>query len=88
VFNIDDIKNDIESVIVKAGDILLSYFGNKMSRKDKAGRGFVTEADLKSEKFLIESLSKILPGASFFAEESGIEDNNSSYCFVIDPLIL
>jgi len=84
--NLDKISNNIESVIIQAGEILLSYFGSKMSTKEKDGRGFVTEADLKSEKFLIENFSKILPEASFFAEESGQKDNNSRYCFVIDPL--
>jgi len=84
--NLDNMRKDIESVIVKAGDILLSYFGNDLSCKDKIGKGFVTEADLKSEKFLIENLLKILPEASFWAEESGINDNGSQYCWVIDPL--
>ena len=84
--NVDEMREDIESVIVRAGDILLSYFGKNLSCKDKIGKGFVTEADLKSEKFLIEHLSKIFPEASFWAEESGINDNGSPYCWVIDPL--
>jgi len=84
--NLDGIKEGVEHAIVEAGDILLSYFGNSLSCKDKIGKGFVTEADMASEKFLIEQLTKILPEASFWAEESGINDNGSPYCWVIDPL--
>ena len=84
--DLESIKSNVESVIIEAGDILLSYFGKKLCCKDKVGRGFVTEADLKSEKFLLDGLSKILPEASFWAEESGINDNGSPYCWVIDPL--
>ncbi|MFC1842350.1 inositol monophosphatase family protein [Candidatus Dependentiae bacterium] len=83
---IGKIKKEIEKSIKKAGEILLSFFGNSLSKTNKQGMGFVTQADLASEEFLIEELSKILPGVSFYAEESGIEDNHSDYCFVIDPL--
>lgn len=84
--NIEKIKKDVETVIIQAGEILLENFGKKLSWQNKEGMGFVTEVDLKSEKFLKENLAKILPGASFWAEESGIEDNNSPFYWVIDPL--
>lgn len=47
--------------------------------------GFVTEADLASEKYLIESLQQLIPQAAVLAEESGSAGNNE-YCWVIDPL--
>lgn len=84
--DVKKIKSQVESVIVQAGQILLENFGKKLSWRDKEGMGFVTEVDLKSEKFLKERLAAILPGSSFWAEESGIEDNNSPFCWVIDPL--
>ena len=52
--NINEIKKEVEVAIRQAGEILLSYFGNRLSKTDKDGAGFVTEADLKSEQFLIE----------------------------------
>lgn len=82
-----DIKKDVQNVVEKAGEILLSFFGNTLSQKNKAGMGFVTEADLASEAFLIEQLLKIVPGASIYAEESGqVNQKNNEYCWVIDPL--
>lgn len=79
------LRGEAETIVRQAGDILLSYFGNSLSCKDKAGAGFVTEADLAAEKFLIDKLSKVLPEAAFFAEESGI-NGDGDYCWVIDPL--
>jgi len=82
-----DWKDSIEPIMRKAGDILLSYFGKHLERKAKTSHEFVTEADLKSEKYLIESLSNVIPEAAFMAEESGNNgDTNNGYCWVIDPL--
>src|SRR3990167_9497124 len=75
-----------EKIVKQAGDILLSYFrkdGLKYHEKSLANP--VTEADLASEKFLIERLGTLVPEASFFAEESGITEPKE-YCWVIDPL--
>jgi myo-inositol-1(or 4)-monophosphatase len=78
----------VTPIIKNAGDILLSYFNTHLERVEKPGdHGFVTQADLSSEKYLIEHLSTVIPGASFFAEESGKTGvNKEGYCWVIDPL--
>lgn len=78
-------RKRLETIIKKAGKILLSYFGTQLSWNEKERFGFVTEADLASEKFLIEELGKLLPEAAFFAEESG-QSGSGDYCWVIDPL--
>jgi len=75
----------LQPLLKEAGDILLSYYHKPLSRKEKEHHGFVTEADLASEQFLIERLSQLAPGFSFVAEESGKTDS-SEYCWVIDPL--
>ena len=75
----------LEPVIRQAGVILLSYYGKELRRQEKKDHGFVTEADRASEDYLINKLAKILPEASFFAEESG-QSGDSDYCWVIDPL--
>lgn len=80
-------RKELEPIIRKAGDILLSFFGKKLERKMKPDHGFATEADLTSEKYLIEALGELLPEASFCAEESGkFGSESSEYCWVIDPL--
>jgi myo-inositol-1(or 4)-monophosphatase len=84
---LNDLPNLVEPIIRKAGDILLSYYHQQLTWKDKQENGFVTEADLASEKYLIEQLNKLLPEASFFAEESGKQGpGECRYCWVIDPL--
>ena len=52
---------------------------------DKKDQGFVTQADLESERYIIQELKKVMPEAAFFAEESG-KTGSGDYCWVIDPL--
>lgn len=83
-----DLVKAVTPIIQGAGSIVLSYFNTALDRKEKDGdHGFVTQADLESESYLIKHLGAIIPGASFFAEESGKTGNTSmGYCWVIDPL--
>lgn len=81
------LKQRVEPIIRKAGDILLSYFHHRLTWTAKGdGSSFVTEADLASEQFLIQQLQDLFPQASVFAEESGHNGPKSDYCWVIDPL--
>ncbi len=76
---------DVQEIVRKAGIIVVSYYQKNPARQFKQDGSFATEADLASEKFLIQALTQLLPGASFIAEESGITKGND-YCWVIDPL--
>lgn len=81
-----DLVHRVKPIIKEAGDLLLSFYHKRLTWKEKGGdNGFVTEADIASEQFLIKSLTPIIPQASFFAEESGKKGEND-YCWVIDPL--
>ena len=82
-----DLRDRVEPIIRAAGEIVLSYVAQarSLSRRKKPGAGFVTKADIESEQFLIENLSKVLPEADFYAEESGVS-GNGEYRWVIDPL--
>lgn len=83
----NDLVLAVEPIIKQAGDILLGYYNTALTRREKPGHGFVTEADLASERFLIKKLGALVPEASFFAEESGKTGRtNADYCWVIDPL--
>lgn len=81
----ENILNDVSGVVHSAGQIVNSYFGKKLQQVDKAD-GYATAADLESEKLLISGLSKILPQATFLAEESGKSAGDGEFCWVIDPL--
>ena len=73
----------------KAGRPLVRDFGElenlQISKKGPAD--FVTSADKRTEKTLIEELSKARPGYGFLGEEGGaIEGKDKSHRFIIDPI--
>ena len=73
----------------KAGRRLIRDFGEvenlQISRKGPAD--FVSNADERTERILVEELSKARPGYSFLVEEQGlIEGPDKSHRFIIDPL--
>jgi myo-inositol-1(or 4)-monophosphatase len=72
-------------IVKKAGQFMLTFYGKKLEIYEKKDAGFVTNADLEVEKYLIQALAKLFPEASFFAEEEG-SLGNSDWCWVIDPL--
>lgn len=74
----------------EAGQILLEKFGRKINISKKGDINLVTEADLASEKHIIEKIRSYYPKHSVLAEESGeslviIENDNASK-WIIDPL--
>jgi len=75
----------VEPIMRDAGNILFDFYGKELTCTEKKGGGFVTEADLAAEKFLMAQLAKLLPEADFVAEESGTS-GNGRYRWVIDPL--
>ena len=76
----------------EAGDIILS--AHKTSHVDdgvtvKPGTAnFVTEYDVRVQEFLIAGIRRLLPTATFIAEEKENDPAvlESDYCFVIDPI--
>lgn len=80
-----DLKEEVEIIMRRAGDILLSFFNKPLKKTQKPHEGIVTQADIASETLLKKELAALIPGASFFAEESGLSEGND-YCWVIDPL--
>jgi myo-inositol-1(or 4)-monophosphatase len=73
----------------KAGRGLIRDFGElenlQISRKGPAD--FVTNADSRTERLLIEELSRARPGYGFLVEESGaIEGKDKTHRFIIDPI--
>lgn len=54
--------------------------------KDNTGRNFVTQADLATEQFLKDALSKVLPAGGFIAEESFDGTIEHGFNWIIDPI--
>ena len=72
----------------EAGHILLEKFGRKIEISKKGDINLVTEADIASEKHIIEKINTHYPKHSILAEESGdaVVIGNSKWKWVIDPL--
>ena len=73
----------------KASKILIRDFGEieKLQVSKKGPADFVTNADLKTEKIIIEELKKAKPNYSIVSEENGIENNkDKDNTWIIDPI--
>ena len=72
----------------EAGEILLEKFGRKINISMKGDINLVTEADLASEKHIIEKIRSRYPKHSILAEESGeaIAAGDTQWKWIIDPL--
>ncbi|MBI2315058.1 inositol monophosphatase [Candidatus Daviesbacteria bacterium] len=73
---------------LEAGKIIAQYFGknHQYNYKNKDQSDFATQADLQSEKKIVEILTKIFPSHNIIAEEGGRVDNHSEYSWAVDPL--
>ena len=73
----------------KAAKILIRDLGEveNLQVSKKGPTDFVTNADLKAEKIIIEELKKARPNYSIISEEKGSEDNkDKKNIWIIDPI--
>ena len=73
----------------KASKILIRDFGEieNLQVSKKGPSDFVTNADLKAEKIIIEELKKARPNFSIISEENGVEENkDKNNTWIIDPI--
>ena len=81
--------NIIHKACTKASKSLIRDFGEieKLQVSSKGPGDFVSAADKKSEKIIIEELSKAHPDYGILSEESGeINKNNTENRWIIDPI--
>lgn len=77
----------IEKTIKEAGEIAKKYYLQGVKHKIKSSPGdLLTIADLKVEKFLIESILKKFPEHGIISEESAPRNPGAKYVWVIDPI--
>jgi myo-inositol-1(or 4)-monophosphatase len=77
----------LKSAVKAAGTVLLDHFGKPLEISVKENiSSIVTEADLASERTIIEILESTSEPCNILSEESGFRDHRSSYTWVIDPL--
>ena len=72
----------------KASKVLIRDFGEieKLQVSNKGPSDFVTNADLKTERIIIEELKKAKPNYSILSEEKGSEIKKDKKTWIIDPI--
>ncbi len=70
----------------KAGEILLDLYPKIHEIRYKGSINLVTEADVKSENLLKQAIKEKYPAHTILAEESGLEDRDKTFKWIIDPL--
>lgn len=97
--NTDQIKSTlkvVQDIAFEAGEILLKFQKKRHELKieDKGVHGIASEADIESEKYILEELKSHYPDHFFLSEEDYNQDEKESYnkaieaeyAWVIDPL--
>jgi len=80
-------ENTIRTALHEAGKILLDNFGKITVYAVKENQNsIVTKADFESEKKIIEIISKKFPNHNTLGEETGFQNRNSEFTWIIDPL--
>ena len=81
------IINILEKSVRKAGKSFLRDFGEieNLQIHSKNIGDFVTSADIKTEKILLETLQYYYPNATYITEESGVIKGDIE-TFIIDPI--
>ena len=75
--------------VEKASKLVIRDFGEieKLQVSKKGPSDFVTNSDLKTEKIIIEELTKSRPNYSIISEENGVKKNkDNKNTWVIDPI--
>lgn len=77
-----------EAIAKEAGEILLSFWGKLSNIREKNSYwDLVTEADLASEKHILNRLSEKFKDHEVLSEEAGLsQQKNSKFQWFVDPL--
>jgi myo-inositol-1(or 4)-monophosphatase len=81
----ENILSAVYKLMEKVADFQLEQQGRAVNIEIKSPKQFVSEVDKQSEMMLKAGLSKILPSAGFFGEETGRE-GPQCLRWIVDPL--
>jgi len=87
--NLAPVLNTAVQAAMEARRVLLDYYGQLKSVREKSFQGLVSEADLEAEKTIARILAPALPGVPFLGEEGSFlaqDERLLSSQWVVDPL--
>jgi myo-inositol-1(or 4)-monophosphatase len=80
-------QTTITQSLHRGSDVLLKYFGKVKNIKEKENlSSVVTEADIESERVILDLIRQDFPDHNIISEECGFIYTNSPYTWIVDPL--
>jgi len=80
-------KTILTKALHETGKILLANFGKGSDYSVKESQSsIVTQTDVDSERRIMEVISEAFPAHNLLGEETGFQNNNSEYTWVVDPI--
>jgi myo-inositol-1(or 4)-monophosphatase len=71
----------------EAGQVLMDYFERRLAVKSKSSEiDLVTEADIASEKLIVEAIRERYPEHSILSEEGSGQEQTGEFLWLVDPL--
>lgn len=84
--HLENFLNFSLKIVRKSEEITLKYYKPAVKYKLKKNLTPVTQADIKCEKYLLKKIRSKYPKHDILAEESGEQNNNSEFKWIIDPI--
>lgn len=82
----DEFKKVAVEAAREAGALALELSEHKINYQSKGMYDILAEADTKSESLIIKKIKENFPEHSILSEESGEQDGNTQFLWVIDPV--
>lgn len=80
-------KAFLQETILRAGAVLMESFGHaKVLGSKESVVSILTEADLASDKLIVEAIKSRYPEHGIVSEESGNDQEGAEYVWHVDPL--
>jgi myo-inositol-1(or 4)-monophosphatase len=84
--DIQHIRRTAIGAAYKSGEILKSFLGGHFDVHKKGVKDLVTQADMQSEKVIVDTIKQAFPDHAILAEESGASQGDQRNQWVVDPL--
>ncbi|MFW5928336.1 MAG: inositol monophosphatase family protein [Thermoplasmatota archaeon] len=84
--NYDEYLELAKSSALEAGKIITENFGERLEVDHKGKYDLVTKMDMKSEKYIVDSINERFPDHDIVTEETDLEKTGSDYVWYIDPI--
>src|SRR5436190_20630392 len=81
-----EILRGAEAIALRAAEILTAMRGRSLDVSRKELRDVVTEADLASERIVLDGIRALTPNAAIVSEEAGASEGEGGACWLVDPL--